>query len=430
MRKWRGKGGSVRSRRWHARAHLEPLPRALGARRGPRAAERVRRARSPAGRGTSRCCRRCRRGGRRCWRARAAPTRAWCSPRATRCCGCGEAISVRNPDVLKANGGGCNAILVRGPAILGAPHGAARAAAGAALDARRAAGERRCWVVNLHATTRKRLRAAPQTRAEVRFAAGTGLAWAGGAPLVLGGDLNLPDPGERRAAPRRRPLGRPRLRQRAGARGPRRGARPRHALRPQAGGRRSSRCVARSRAASAARAGRRCRPSGTRRAGSRRRGRRRTRGRAAAGPRAAPRRRRRAASGSGRSRRSSRAARGGCRAACTARTRRRHRCRRSPVLLTRASGKASHRRFACCASPRAPCSGSGVSGSSYWKPSAHRGSKRAGSRPDHARSHSSKSSSTSIFMKDDGAPAFVAATRTCRRGDSFRNRRFLGRRTA
>ena len=30
----------------------------------------------------------------------------------------------------------------------------------------------------------------------LRRAAGTGLAWAGGAPLVLGGDLNLPDPGE------------------------------------------------------------------------------------------------------------------------------------------------------------------------------------------------------------------------------------------
>jgi len=30
----------------------------------------------------------------------------------------------------------------------------------------------------------------------VRYAVGTGLAWAGGAPLVLGGDLNLPDPGE------------------------------------------------------------------------------------------------------------------------------------------------------------------------------------------------------------------------------------------
>jgi len=52
------------------------------------------------------------------------------------------------------------------------------------------------WVVNLHASTRKGSKTAPRTRAELRRAAGTGLAWAGGAPLVLGGDLNLPDPGE------------------------------------------------------------------------------------------------------------------------------------------------------------------------------------------------------------------------------------------
>ena len=47
------------------------------------------------------------------------------------------------------------------------------------------------WVVNLHASTRKGSKTAPKTRAEVRHAGGTGLAWAGGAPLVLGGDLNL-----------------------------------------------------------------------------------------------------------------------------------------------------------------------------------------------------------------------------------------------
>ena len=106
-----------------------------------------------------------------------------------------KAISVRNPDVLKANGGGCDAILVRGAAIL--EHRSERFALrperrmmhGVRLDGG-------AWVVNLHATTRKGSKEAPQTRAEVRFAAATGLAWAGGAPLVLGGDLNLPDPGE------------------------------------------------------------------------------------------------------------------------------------------------------------------------------------------------------------------------------------------
>ena len=104
-------------------------------------------------------------------------------------------ISVRNPDVLKSNGGGCNAILVRGGGIL--EHRTERLAL--KPERRMMHGvrlESGVWVVNLHATTRKGSKEAPQTRAELRLAAGTGLAWAGGAPLVLGGDLNLPDPGE------------------------------------------------------------------------------------------------------------------------------------------------------------------------------------------------------------------------------------------
>ena len=106
-----------------------------------------------------------------------------------------KAITVRNPDLLKANGGGCNAILVRGPAIV--EHRSERLAS--KPERRMMHGvrlESGLWVVNLHASTRKGDKAAPRTRAEVRHAAGTGLAWAGGAPLVLGGDLNLPDPGE------------------------------------------------------------------------------------------------------------------------------------------------------------------------------------------------------------------------------------------
>ena len=46
------------------------------------------------------------------------------------------------------------------------------------------------WVVNLHASTRGAA-GEPQTRAESLQAAGTALGWAGGAPLVLGGDFNL-----------------------------------------------------------------------------------------------------------------------------------------------------------------------------------------------------------------------------------------------
>ena len=104
-------------------------------------------------------------------------------------------LAESRPDVYRSWAGGCNAILVRGGGIL--EHRTERLAL--KPERRMMHGvrlESGVWVVNLHATTRKGSKEAPQTRAELRFAAGTGLAWAGGAPLVLGGDLNLPDPGE------------------------------------------------------------------------------------------------------------------------------------------------------------------------------------------------------------------------------------------
>jgi endonuclease/exonuclease/phosphatase family metal-dependent hydrolase len=98
-----------------------------------------------------------------------------------------RAIASRAPDLLKANGGGCNAILVRGRPVLEhrqveltrrperrVAHGVRLADAG--------------WVVNLHAT----LRPKPRTRADVARAAA---AWAQADRLVLGGDFNLRDPG-------------------------------------------------------------------------------------------------------------------------------------------------------------------------------------------------------------------------------------------
>src|SRR5215211_1521260 len=69
-------------------------------------------------------------------------------------------------------------------------------------------------------------------------------------------------------------------------------------------------------------------------------------------------------------------------------------CSRLPVRFTRASGNAAHSRFACAARQRGPRSGSWVSGSSYWNPSAQRESNPRGSLPDQARSHASNSSST------------------------------------
>ena len=100
-----------------------------------------------------------------------------------------RASAARNPDLLAANGGGCNAILVRRPAIerhrareltrrpeRRVMHGVSLGAAG--------------WVVNLHGSTHP----PEQRRADLMTAAATALEWAAGAPLVFGGDLNSTRP--------------------------------------------------------------------------------------------------------------------------------------------------------------------------------------------------------------------------------------------
>jgi endonuclease/exonuclease/phosphatase family metal-dependent hydrolase len=92
-----------------------------------------------------------------------------------------RAIAIRWPDLIKSNGGGCNAILVRG-----APIGEHRSSRLCAWPERRwlhavrlASGT---WIGNLH--TGGPARDAERARARV-------LAWAAGAPLVLGGDFNI-----------------------------------------------------------------------------------------------------------------------------------------------------------------------------------------------------------------------------------------------
>jgi endonuclease/exonuclease/phosphatase family metal-dependent hydrolase len=99
-----------------------------------------------------------------------------------------RAIAARKPDLLKANGGGSNAILVRGGAI-----GEHRTRALTRRPERRVmhgislAGEG--WIVNLHGSLRPE-----QRRASLLTAAATALEWAAGAPLVFGGDLNSTRP--------------------------------------------------------------------------------------------------------------------------------------------------------------------------------------------------------------------------------------------
>ena len=94
-----------------------------------------------------------------------------------------RAIASRNPDLLGANGGGSNAILVRGPLL------ERRAIRLTWWPERRWAHgvrTRHGWVVNLHATTAPKWR----TRSDLARAV---CRWPEH-PLVLGGDLNLVAP--------------------------------------------------------------------------------------------------------------------------------------------------------------------------------------------------------------------------------------------
>jgi endonuclease/exonuclease/phosphatase family metal-dependent hydrolase len=100
-----------------------------------------------------------------------------------------RAIAVRRPDVIKAGGGGANAILARRDRIVGD-----RAVRLCRLPERRWAHGVQLgggvWIVNLHAT-------AGDPRAAQRdcvTALTSARSWAGSDPLVFGGDLNLRGP--------------------------------------------------------------------------------------------------------------------------------------------------------------------------------------------------------------------------------------------
>jgi endonuclease/exonuclease/phosphatase family metal-dependent hydrolase len=101
-----------------------------------------------------------------------------------------RAISVRNPDILKSNGGGANAILVRGDIR---EHRAERLRR--LPEARWVHGVRltdASWAVNVHSHNRPEQLALADTRAAVEHAR----RWAGGARLIFGGDVNLKRPPE------------------------------------------------------------------------------------------------------------------------------------------------------------------------------------------------------------------------------------------
>lgn len=98
--------------------------------------------------------------------------------------GARRAVAARDPEVLKSNGGGCNAVLVRGAVRSG------RVVRLTWWPERRWAQAVRVGplcVVNLHASTHREAWAA-------RDVARAAAAWAGESPLLLGGDLNLRRP--------------------------------------------------------------------------------------------------------------------------------------------------------------------------------------------------------------------------------------------
>jgi endonuclease/exonuclease/phosphatase family metal-dependent hydrolase len=97
-----------------------------------------------------------------------------------------RALARRWPELMKSNGGGCNAILVRGCGGIAA-HARRRLRW---LPERRVVhavrdGEGR-WLANVHASTRP-----PRARRDVAEAHAALLRWAGDAPLVFGGDFNV-----------------------------------------------------------------------------------------------------------------------------------------------------------------------------------------------------------------------------------------------
>lgn len=101
-------------------------------------------------------------------------------------------VAERRPDLIKSNGGGANAILVRPAAGAIAVHRVAvlrRRPERRVVHAVRLEGGP--WIANVHAQVRPH----DLTRADLRAAGRAVLRWAGPAtPVLLGGDCNVRDP--------------------------------------------------------------------------------------------------------------------------------------------------------------------------------------------------------------------------------------------
>ena len=101
-----------------------------------------------------------------------------------------RAVSARNPDILKSGGGGANAILARGLVLEHRALRLRRAPEGRWVHGVRL--EDGAWAVNVHSQNRPEALALADTRKAIAAAR----SWAAGAPLILGGDINLKRPPE------------------------------------------------------------------------------------------------------------------------------------------------------------------------------------------------------------------------------------------
>lgn len=100
-------------------------------------------------------------------------------------------VADHRPDLIKSNGGGCNAILVRPTAGMISAHRSARLRLCPERRVVHAVRLGELWVANVHAQVRPH----EQTRADLRRAGAVLLEWAGPkAPVLLGGDMNVVDP--------------------------------------------------------------------------------------------------------------------------------------------------------------------------------------------------------------------------------------------
>jgi len=101
-----------------------------------------------------------------------------------------RALAQWRPDLLKSNGGGANAILVRGETVAG--HASLRLRWRPERRVLHAVALRDSgiWVANVHATANPK----PLARADMVRCGETLARWAGPAPVLLGGDANVPDP--------------------------------------------------------------------------------------------------------------------------------------------------------------------------------------------------------------------------------------------